>query len=153
MFSPIVSNDKNYDDNSSINVSTTNNNTIDDNAINQDLWKEISRPQIHGYDLMSIAISPSNSSYLLYSSADEKLIRVFDAPSTVIEGLDILGNIQNIKNEKNIKRDNSVGIDNEKKMDSVDDINENGGFGKQIDDEGSSVNRVRRAYIPELGIH
>jgi elongator complex protein 2 len=50
-------------------------------------WREVSRPQIHGYDLHSIAVAPSSSSYLLYSAADEKLIRVFDAPSGVIDGL------------------------------------------------------------------
>jgi elongator complex protein 2 len=50
-------------------------------------WREVSRPQIHGYDLHSIAVDPSSSSYLLYSAADEKIIRVFDAPSGVIDGL------------------------------------------------------------------
>ena len=53
-------------------------------------WREISRPQIHGYDLHSIAAAPSSSSYLLYSAADEKIIRVFDAPSSVIDGLKTL---------------------------------------------------------------
>lgn len=56
-------------------------------------WREISRPQIHGYDLHSIAASPSPNSYLLYSGADEKVLRVFDAPLCVIDGLHTLSNV------------------------------------------------------------
>lgn len=57
-------------------------------------WREISRPQIHGYDLHSIAASPSPNSYLLYSGADEKVLRVFDAPSCVIDGLATLSGVK-----------------------------------------------------------
>ena len=56
-------------------------------------WREISRPQIHGYDLHSIAASPSPNSYLLYSGADEKVLRVFDAPLCVIDGLNTLSGV------------------------------------------------------------
>ncbi|OMJ19624.1 Elongator complex protein 2 [Smittium culicis] len=45
-------------------------------------WHEISRPQIHGYDLTCATfISP-----LCYASgADEKVVRIFDAPSHFVE--------------------------------------------------------------------
>ena len=59
--------------------------------------REISRPQIHGYDLHSIAVSPSLDRYLIYSGADEKVLRVFDAPSCVIEGLTTLCGSNRIK--------------------------------------------------------
>jgi len=101
-------------------------------------WAEISRPQIHGYNLTCLALAPkansalqtsdtggangtdvgvsskgplklsvtaatagtnetatviteiSDTSYLLYSAGDEKMIRVFDAPDVVLEGISTL---------------------------------------------------------------
>lgn len=44
-------------------------------------WHEMSRPQIHGYDLNCID-SLSNNSFV--SGADEKLMRVFTAPKAVV---------------------------------------------------------------------
>jgi elongator complex protein 2 len=44
-------------------------------------WHEMSRPQIHGYDLNCID-SLSNNSFV--SGADEKLMRVFSAPKAVV---------------------------------------------------------------------
>lgn len=139
LFAPIISDNKNviYDDNHSNIIE----NSIEKKINNQDLWKEISRPQIHGYDLLSIAINPSISSYLLYSSADEKLIRIFDAPSSVIDGLVVLCNInKNEKSNENVHEKNSI---HEINLDFTDDV---------IDCEYSSISRVRRAYIPELGL-
>lgn len=43
-------------------------------------WHEMSRPQIHGYDLNCIDTLPNNS---FVSGADEKLMRVFSAPKAV----------------------------------------------------------------------
>ncbi|OIW29535.1 WD domain-containing protein [Coniochaeta ligniaria NRRL 30616] len=44
-------------------------------------WHEMSRPQIHGYDLNCIDTLPNNS---FVSGADEKLMRVFSAPKAVV---------------------------------------------------------------------
>lgn len=55
---------------------------------NQDLWTEIARPQIHGYDMTDAAfISP----YRFASTGDEKVTRVFDAPGGYVESLHSLG--------------------------------------------------------------
>jgi elongator complex protein 2 len=49
-------------------------------------WHEISRPQVHGYEINSIITLPlfvdphMNSPFRLISAADEKVLRVFDAP-------------------------------------------------------------------------
>ena len=59
-------------------------------SISSMIWREVSRPQVHGYDLTCIAVDPDPSSFILYSGSDEKLIRVFDAPSDVINGLSTL---------------------------------------------------------------
>ena len=41
-------------------------------------WHEIARPQIHGYDLSSIAVL---GPFRYASGAEEKIIRVFEAPN------------------------------------------------------------------------
>ncbi|KAK5645145.1 hypothetical protein RI129_006445 [Pyrocoelia pectoralis] len=45
-------------------------------------WHEISRPQVHGYDLSCIAIL---SRYKFASGAEEKLVRSFKAPKNFVE--------------------------------------------------------------------
>ena len=146
----------NSNDNNNNDINDNNNNDIDEDEKNNlnmkslqnknnkltDLgpWREISRPQIHGYDLHSIAIAPSSSSYLLYSAADEKLLRVFDAPSSVIDGLSTLCGIHRNSQSNDQNARNSK----DSLVDSDSDIHEN--------QRCESTNRVRRAYIPELGL-
>ncbi|EFA10370.2 putative elongator complex protein 2-like Protein [Tribolium castaneum] len=45
-------------------------------------WHEIARPQVHGYDLSSVAVL---SRYRFASSAEEKVIRTFEAPRNFVE--------------------------------------------------------------------
>jgi elongator complex protein 2 len=59
-------------------------------------WREISRPQIHGYDLNCVLQSSINS-FFLFTGGEEKLIRVFDAPNIVLKGLHSLCNIETLK--------------------------------------------------------
>jgi elongator complex protein 2 len=54
------------------------------------VWKEISRPQIHGYDLNCVVQAPQRGVHTLYTAGEEKLIRVFDAPNSVLRGLEKL---------------------------------------------------------------
>lgn len=59
-------------------------------------WHEMARPQIHGYDLNCIDTIGRTQ---FISGADEKLLRVFDAPRTTASLLSRLGDIQiNIEN-------------------------------------------------------
>lgn len=47
-------------------------------------WKEFARPQIHGYDIQSIhVVAPT----LFISGAEEKIVRVFQATSSVVDML------------------------------------------------------------------
>lgn len=42
-------------------------------------WHELARPQVHGYDMQCVCFAaPDGSRYV--SGADEKLLRVFEAP-------------------------------------------------------------------------
>ncbi|KAL7903479.1 WD40 repeat-like protein [Trichoderma sp. TUCIM 5745] len=58
-------------------------------------WHEMSRPQIHGYDLNCI---DSLGSSQFVSGADEKLMRVFSEPKAVATMLNRLGGIDGAKN-------------------------------------------------------
>jgi elongator complex protein 2 len=71
-------------------------------------WCEMSRPQIHGYELTCIQLFPSpspspsssassgfSSLYRMYTGGDEKAIRTFEAPVVVLDGLSKLaGSVQ-----------------------------------------------------------
>ncbi|XP_072532176.1 elongator complex protein 2 isoform X2 [Salminus brasiliensis] len=48
----------------------------------QDTWHEISRPQIHGYDMQCLA---TVGRFQFVSGADEKVLRVFRAPRNFVE--------------------------------------------------------------------
>ena len=49
------------------------------------IWLELGRPQVHGYDLSAItSISTPQHPHRFLSGADEKEIRVFDAPSATL---------------------------------------------------------------------
>ena len=69
-----------------------------------DSWHEINRPQIHGYDIHTICSLPESSSDVvckIVSGADEKIIRVFNAPFNIVKFLQQLSGISlNFKKEK-----------------------------------------------------
>lgn len=50
--------------------------------IRQETWHEISRPQIHGYDMQCLA---TVGRFRFVSGADEKVLRVFQAPRNFVE--------------------------------------------------------------------
>ncbi|XP_057671007.1 elongator complex protein 2 isoform X1 [Diorhabda carinulata] len=53
-------------------------------------WHEFARPQVHGYDINSMAVI---SRYLFASGAEEKVIRIFKAPVNFIENMKRICNI------------------------------------------------------------
>lgn len=50
------------------------------------LWHEIARPQVHGYDMSCLVMLPKTK-HRIVSGAEEKVIRVFDAPRAFVESL------------------------------------------------------------------
>ena len=53
-------------------------------------WYEITRPQIHGYDMQCLTMINSN---MFASAGDEKVIRIFQAPKNFIENLASISNL------------------------------------------------------------
>jgi elongator complex protein 2 len=47
-------------------------------------WHEIGRPQIHGYEMKCLAFIGSNQQRFV-SGADEKILRIFEAPKNFLE--------------------------------------------------------------------
>lgn len=60
----------------------------------QETWHEISRPQIHGYDMQCLAMV---GKFQFVSGADEKVLRVFQAPRNFVENF---ANISGTSREK-----------------------------------------------------
>ncbi|KAG2465223.1 ELP2 protein, partial [Polypterus senegalus] len=67
-------------------------------------WHEISRPQIHGYDLQCLSII---NGFQFVSGADEKVIRVFSAPRNFVENF---CNIAGLPLEKVLASSNSADL-------------------------------------------
>lgn len=61
-------------------AATTNEKPTDNN-----IWIELARPQVHGYDLTTMtSISTPQHRHIIVTGADEKEIRVFDAPRNAL---------------------------------------------------------------------
>ena len=50
-------------------------------------WYEVARPQVHGYDLSCLTMLPNHQ---LASGAEEKLIRVFEAPQNFFQNMNLI---------------------------------------------------------------
>lgn len=63
----------------------------------EDLWHEIARPQIHGYDMTCLTMLAPD---IYVSGADEKVVRIFTATSTFKNQLKSLANVEDFKSVK-----------------------------------------------------
>jgi len=100
---------------------------------NQCRWVEVGRPQVHGYDMTSIVciggeddsgMGDGEPCHRFVSGADEKVLRVFDAPSSTLRVL------QSIKQARGNNTSNE---------------------GSELENQSSSW-RVERAFMPSLGL-
>ena len=67
-------------------------------------WYEVARPQVHGYNMQCLAML---TRYRFVSAADEKVIRVFNAPRNFIE---IFCNICRQNLSKELQREVTVNV-------------------------------------------
>jgi elongator complex protein 2 len=64
------------------------------NTAGTDVWLELARPQVHGYDLSAVtSISSPSHRHIMITGADEKEIRVFDAPMNTLRVLEATKNL------------------------------------------------------------
>eukprot|EP01080_Neovahlkampfia_damariscottae_P002865 gene2865-4708_t len=104
------------------------------------LWYEISRPQIHGYDLLCLDFIKEQEHKFISGGNDEKVFRVFEAPITF---LNLIKNISNIDSNKNIKRSlkgtysqlglSNKGINQEEEEKNIDNSSNNDEAIKELD--------------------
>ncbi|KAL6070511.1 Elongator subunit elp2 [Balamuthia mandrillaris] len=66
----------------------------DDGVSRLPTWHEIARPQVHGYDMSCLSFL-HGTKHRFASGADEKVIRVFDAPQTFVLSLQAITGISN----------------------------------------------------------
>jgi elongator complex protein 2 len=75
------------------------------NKDDDDVWVEMARPQVHGYDLVAVtSVSTEKHVHMFVSGADEKEIRVFDAPMSTIRLLGAAGDNDDGQMEKETSR-------------------------------------------------
>jgi elongator complex protein 2 len=70
----------------------------------RNLWREVSRPQIHGFDMNSLVLISNKTSNYIVSASDEKVLRVFQTPTCVIDGLKKLCNVNVYQDSNSIPR-------------------------------------------------
>ncbi|KAJ7525449.1 hypothetical protein O6H91_17G051700 [Diphasiastrum complanatum] len=58
-----------------------------DVAIKERSWHEIARPQVHGHDINCIAIVQRHGNHQYASGAEEKVARIFEAPTAFLDTL------------------------------------------------------------------
>jgi len=89
------------------------------------VWVELARPQVHGYDISAVAsLSSPHRPHLLVTGADEKELRLFDAPLSTLQLLQIA----------------SGGTSN-----TTEETQPGSSY-------YAAVDRVERAYLPALGL-
>lgn len=61
-----------------------------DSNQSSDPWHEIARPQVHGHDINCVSIIRGNGNHRFVCGADEKVLRVFEAPLSFLKTLNQL---------------------------------------------------------------
>jgi len=108
-------------------------------------WHEISRPQIHGYDLNCI---DSVNEHQFISGADEKLLRVFDEPTGVALFLRNLSGIQTEKVLPDAATIPVLGLSN--KAVEINESNEQHVNGEATDDGAFATQSTKSIDQPPL---
>uniref|UniRef100_A0A1A9WBK9 Elongator complex protein 2 n=1 Tax=Glossina brevipalpis TaxID=37001 RepID=A0A1A9WBK9_9MUSC len=58
----------------------------------EESWHELARPQVHGYDIQALALL---TRYRFASGAQEKIVRIFQAPANFVENFKFISKIEN----------------------------------------------------------
>lgn len=118
------------------------------------VWKELVRPQVHGYNLSSVAsLSTAEHPHLLVTGADEKELRAFDAPETTLRLLDGISGLA-INEEDPCERVErafipSLGLSN--KASAKDAAEQDDGIDPKKDDETPGTGSLQIPLERDLG--
>ncbi|KAI9576037.1 probable elongator complex protein 2 [Glossina fuscipes] len=58
----------------------------------EETWHELARPQVHGYDIQALALL---TRYRFATGAQEKIVRIFQAPSNFVENFKFISKVEN----------------------------------------------------------
>jgi elongator complex protein 2 len=119
----------------------------------EQIWIELARPQVHGYDLSAVAsLSTVSQPHLMVTGADEKELRAFDAPKSTIRALSAISGCERIDNDDQIASSRverafipSLGLSN--KASAADAAAEDDGM-EGTNKSGSEVIPVERMKLP-----
>ena len=71
------------------------------------VWHEVARPQVHGYDLNCLSMMPNHR---FASGADEKLVRVFDATMNFVDNVSAITGQDYVTDEQGAKRSEGASV-------------------------------------------
>lgn len=57
------------------------------NEAEDEHWHELARPQVHGHDINCVAMVQGKGNHRFVSGAEEKVVRVFEAPLSFLKTL------------------------------------------------------------------
>lgn len=61
------------------------------NGAEDENWHELARPQVHGHDINCVAMVQGKGNHRFVSGAEEKVVRVFEAPLSFLKTLNHTG--------------------------------------------------------------
>ena len=126
--------------------------TIDNSGIDP-IWVELARPQVHGYSLNTItSLSSTSHPHLMVSGADEKEIRVLDAPLRTTERFASL-----LPDNPAVERPErayipSLGLSNKASPDNENDTNQEYDDGDGVANTPELANHSRLPLERDLGV-
>ena len=116
-------------------------------------WYEISRPQIHGYNLECVSFLPHRD-HQFVSGAEEKIFRVFDAPKSFVHnlyhitGLERNGNGDEDENRPIGANIPTLGLSNKPVFSSSSIVQEEEERIEVVDEDGTSFSMVSKPADP-----
>jgi elongator complex protein 2 len=119
------------------------------------IWVELARPQVHGYNLTSVAsISSVKHKHLIVTGAEEKELRVFDAPRTTIRMLQTVHGEANPVDDDIERVDRafipSLGLSN--KASAADRAEEADAMEGEVSNDTSSLTSMKLPLERDLGV-
>jgi elongator complex protein 2 len=123
------------------------------------VWCELGRPQVHGYELAAVvSVSQSDRPHTIITGADEKELRVFDAPLATLRLLKAIAGVDAIFFNDQVKRVErayipSLGLTNKASAaDGADEDDAEINESDLLEIEAKSLEKIRFPLERDLGV-